>query len=50
VAAPGQAGDLTPTGQVGIGLTSDPVRFTANNLDIGLATHSATSFKGVNVQ
>ena len=50
VAAPGQGSELTPTGQVGIGLTSDPVRFTANNLDVGVATHSATSLKGVNVQ
>jgi uncharacterized protein (TIGR03437 family) len=49
--APAEAGgELVPTGQVGIGLTGEPARFTASNLDIGVATHSALSLKGANFQ
>ncbi len=50
VAPPGQDGDLVPTAQVGVGISSNPSRFTASNLDIGVAVHSVLSVKGVNVQ
>ena len=49
-AAPGGGGDLVPTGQIGVGVASDPSRFTAPNLDLGLFLHTALNFKGVNYQ
>ena len=49
-AAPGAGGDLVPTGQIGVGVATDPTRFTAPNLDFGLFLHTALNFKGVNYQ